>query len=219
MNPDALNAAILALDAPTACASPAPRAASLGHCRRPGRRRRRPRADRGHAVPHRQQHQDHDRRHRAAPEGARPAEPGRAHRRSALARARGSAAIGRPRLRRDHTASAHAAQRRAVRPCRRCLCPRRAGRPGARVDARRAAAPLHVPTRPIGPPRSSSIPTPATCCWARSSNEPPATRWPPSRAANRASTGWAWPRPGGKSQSPRRRAPRRARASSWASGT
>ena len=67
--------------------------------------------------------------------------------------------------------------------------------------------------------RSSSIPTPATCCWARSSNEPPATRWPPSRAANRASTGWAWPRPGGKSQSPRRRASRRARASSWASGT
>ena len=59
--------------------------------------------------------------------------------------------------------------------------------------------------------RSSSIPTPATCCWARSSNEPPATRWPPSRAANRASTGWAWPRPGGKSQSPRRRAAPRAR--------
>ena len=56
--------------------------------------------------------------------------------------------------------------------------------------------------------RSSSIPTPATCCWARSSNEPPATRWPPSRAANWASTGWAWPRPGGNRRARAGGAPR-----------
>ena len=65
--------------------------------------------------------------------------------------------------------------------------------------------------------RSSSIPTPATCCWARSSNEPPATRWPPSRAAGLRPAGpghdlveIAEPAPAGA---------RRARASSWASGT